>query len=117
MLDEQLHKDPSLLRTILKLQVDSNSKAAREFVENRNIAGFINLMHDITPEAAILLHLDVSLVNPSLLDASAVLSYTLAPLVNKVCDFSFLPEDSTFIFGRFLHSMMLHYRDSGEPLG
>ena len=117
MLDEQLHKDPNLLRTILKLQVDSNSKAAREYVENRNIAGFISLMHDITPEAAILLHLDVSLVNPSLLDASAVLSYTLAPCVNKVSNFSFLPEDSTFIFGRFLHSMMLHYRDSGEPLG
>lgn len=77
----------------------------------------MDLLATVTPESGILLHLEISLTNPQLIDASGTLSETLIPLVNRVASFDFLPEDSRFIFGRFLNSMMLHHKDTNQPVG
>jgi hypothetical protein len=77
----------------------------------------MHLLSTVTAESAILLHLEIALVHPQLIDPSGTLSRTLIPLVNRVQDFSFLSQDSHFIFGRFLNAMILHHKDTNEPLG
>jgi hypothetical protein len=117
LIDDELHKDDALLRTILKFQVDKNIQPARELFEKRDIAGFMQLLSTVTVESAILLHLEVALVYPQLIEASGTLSRTLLPLINKVTNFNFLTQESHFIFGRFLNAMLLHHKDTNEPLG
>jgi len=77
----------------------------------------MHLFTTVTAESAILLHLEIALVHPSFIDASGTLSKTLIPLINRVSDFKFLSAESHFIFGRFLNAMLLHHKDTNEPLG
>lgn len=77
----------------------------------------MQLFTTMSVESAILLHLEIALVHPQFIEASGTLSRTLIPLVNRVTDFKFLHQDSHFIFGRFLASMILHHKDTNEPVG
>ena len=67
----------------------------------------------MSPSAAILLNIEVSLINATYHDEGTTLSYTLLPFLNKVTDYSFLPETSNFILTRFLNSLTRHIIDAG----
>jgi hypothetical protein len=105
------------MKTALKQQVSSNREQARNLYEKRDITGLLSLLSQVTSESAILLHLEIALVHTSVIEASGTLSRTLLPYINNVDNFNFIPNDSHFIFGRFLSAMLLHHRDTNEPLG
>ena len=67
----------------------------------------------MSPSAAILLNIEVSLINIAYHDEGNTLSYTLLPFLNKVTDYSFLHEKSNFILNRFLNSLTRHIVDVG----
>ena len=77
----------------------------------------MGLLNSVTNESAVLLHLEIAIVSPSIIEASATLSRTLLPYINKISDFNFISEDSYFIFGRFLSALVLHHKDTHEPMG
>ena len=56
-------------------------------------------------------------MHPAILEASGLLSRTLLPHINALTNFSFITEESHFIFGRFLSSMILHHQDTQLPIG
>ena len=112
LIDEGLKKDPVLVRTALNQQVSSNSKTARDLYDRRDISGLLKLFDSVTSESAVLLHLEIALVHPAILEASGLLSRTLLPHINALTNFNFITEESHFIFGRFLSSMILHHQDT-----
>ena len=71
------------------------------------------LLKSMSPSAAILLNIEVSLINATYHDEGNTLSYTLLPFLNKVTDYSFLHEKSNFILTRFLNSLTKHVADAG----
>ena len=72
-----------------------------------------DLLKSMSPSAAILLNIEVSLINIAYHDEGNTLSYTLLPFLNKVTDYSFLHEKSNFILNRFLNSLTRHIVDVG----
>jgi hypothetical protein len=117
IIDVNLRGDPELMRSALKQQVSSNRLLARDLYEKRDIGGLLSLLSSVTSESAILLHLEIALVHNSIIEASATLSRTLIPIINQVNNFNFITPDSHFIFNRFLSAMLLHHKDTLEPLG
>ena len=71
----------------------------------------------MSPAAAVMLNLEVSLVHPSYMEEGATLARTLLPYLNQVRDYRFLSEDANFIAGRFLASLVTHIRDTESTVG
>ena len=70
-----------------------------------------DLLQSVSPAAAVMLNLEISLTCPAYMEQSATLSVTLLPYISKVMDFSFLVEDTHFIAGRFLAALSTHLSD------
>jgi hypothetical protein len=62
--------------------------------------------------AAILINIEISLLNELMMEEGNTLSYTLLPYLNECTDYSFLPEHSHFIINRFLQSLVRHIKDT-----
>jgi hypothetical protein len=62
--------------------------------------------------AAILINIEISLVNEQFMDQGKTLSDTLLPYINNTSDFAFLTSKSDFIVGRFLNALIQHIKDS-----
>ena len=67
--------------------------------------------------AAILLNIEITLVNESLSEEGNTLSYTLLPYIDQCTDFSFLSEDSSFMVNRYLRSLVLNIKDADMTVG
>lgn len=100
-----LQSNPDLFRLALDKQVQMHCKAATEFYQSRSELNLDKLLSSIDPMAAILINIQISLVNTNLQEESYTLSRTLLPYINKCSSFTFLPEESHYIMGRFLNSL------------
>lgn len=63
---------------------------ASEFYEGREETKLIDLLKGVTPYAAILINIEMSLVNPNLQEQGGTLALTLLPYLNMVTDYSFM---------------------------
>ena len=71
----------------------------------------MSLFSSVPPEATLLLHLQISLTNPQVLDEGGTLSKTLLPSLSLIRDYTFLDEESTFIMTQFLNTLIRHIAD------
>ena len=71
----------------------------------------------VSPAAAVMLNLEVTLVYPIYMEEGATLARTLLPYLNQVRDYRFLSEDANFIACRFLASLVTHIRDTKSTVG
>jgi hypothetical protein len=74
------------------------------------------LMNSLSPTSAVMLNLEIALMNHQYMDEGVTLSRMLLPFLHSLTDYSFLVKDTNFIMGRFLHALATHYKDSNEPL-
>jgi hypothetical protein len=72
------------------MQVQLLSKDAKHFYETKQQVKLIDLLSSVSPVAAILLNIEISLVNPNFMEEGNTLSETLLPFINLVTDYSFL---------------------------
>jgi hypothetical protein len=63
------------------------SKDARKLYENKEQIKLIELLDTAPPMVAVLLNIDISLVNPQLMEQGSTLSHTLLPYINQITDF------------------------------
>lgn len=74
-------------------------------------------MNSLSPTSAVMLNLEIALLNPQYMDEGVTLSRMLLPFLHSLTDYSFLIKDTNFMMGRFLFALSTHYKDSGESLG
>ena len=89
---------------------------ARSYYDHKKMLQLEQLLSSLSPAAAIMVNFEISLANQTYMEESATLSVTLLPYINKVTDFSFLVEETHFIAGRFLNSLVLHITDLNESV-
>lgn len=71
----------------------------------------------MAPAAAVMISIQISLVHRAYMEEGGTLARTLLPYINRVTDFTFLTQDTHFISGRFLNSLVIHVRDTKESIG
>lgn len=74
------------------------------------------LMKSLSPTSAVMLNLEIALLNNQYMDEGVTLSLMLLPFLQSITDYSFLMKETNFIMGRFLHALATHHKDSNEPL-
>jgi len=89
--------------------------SARLMFEQRKLGLLEQLLSTLSPAAAVMLNIEVSLVFPIYTEESGTLSRTLLPFIDKVTDYRFLGPETSFIAGRFLGSLIVHLKDSQIP--
>ena len=89
---------------------------ALEHYANRDTGMLLKLMNSLSPTSAVMLNLEIALINHQNMDEGMTLSLMLLPLLHSLTDYSFLTKDTNFIMGRFLNALATHYKDSNEPL-
>jgi hypothetical protein len=65
----------------------------------------MDLLSSVSPMAAILLNIEMSLTCANLSEEGYTLSKTLLPYLNVCNNFSFIKEESTYIVTRFMNSL------------
>lgn len=89
---------------------------ALEHYANRDLGKLLALMTSLSPTSAVMLNLEIALLNAQYMDEGVTLSRMLLPFLHSINDYSFLTKDTNFLMGRFLFALATHYKDSGEPL-
>lgn len=116
-LREKLHADPSFLQQALAKQVKPRAGEAIAHFGRGAQVKLVELLDSVSPMAAVLLNIEISLVNSAFMEQGNTLSRTLLPYLNAVTDFSFLPRESDFIVGRFLAALASHISDTKGAIG
>ncbi len=115
--DQLLKDDPSLFQTALRKQVELLTQPAIKYYEAKEQVKLTELLSSVSPMAAILLNIEITLVNESLSEEGNTLSYTLLPYIEQCTDFNFLSEDASFMVSRYLKSLVLNIKDGGMTVG
>ena len=106
-----IQQDSQLLALALRQQVSLHVHQARELFEQRRLGPLEDLLSSLAPAAAIMLNIEISLVSATYTEESATLARTLLPFIDRVTDYRFLGQDSSFIANRFLSALALHIKD------
>ena len=115
--DAELKKDQNLFTQALKQQVKLVSMKARDLYESKKQVLLEELLSSCAPAAAVMVNIEISLVNSNYMEEGATLSRTLLPYLNEVTDYCFLTEETNFIASRFLASLVTHVRDTDSTIG
>jgi hypothetical protein len=70
------------------------------------------LLSSVLPMAAILLNIEITLVNTNMSEEGNTLTYTLLPYLNECTDYSFLHPHSHYIVGKYLESLSRNIKDT-----
>jgi hypothetical protein len=115
-LTEKLKGDQALFQRALDRQVRSSLDEAKTQYESKNHLRLLDILEDVTPVAAILINIELSLLNLGLQEEGGTLALTLLPYLNQVTDYSFMEPDASFIASRFLASLARHIMDVKETV-
>ena len=66
----------------------------------------INILSSVSTMAAVLLNIKLGISNASYMEQGNTLSHTLLPYINKLRDFSFIPNDLDSVMNSFLVSLI-----------
>jgi hypothetical protein len=113
----KLHSDSTFFHKAVAKQVQSLAKEAIKLYESNQQTKLVELLSSVSPMAAILLNIEISLVNDKLMEEGSRLSHTLLPYINSINDFSFLPKKSEHIVNMFLHALSCHVKDTEGAVG
>lgn len=114
--NRELQADPNLLTQAIRQQVRLMVNQARDLYSSKQQIQLEQLLQTCDPAAAVMLNIEISLVNESYMEEGATLSRTLLPYLNQVEDYRFLGEDTTFIANRFLSTLITHISDTGSSV-
>ena len=116
LIDDGIRRNPSLLNHAIRQQVRLHREKAFEHYAARDSSKLLTLMTSLSPTSAIMLNMEIALVNDRYMDEGVTLSRMLLPFLHSMTDYSFLLRETFFVMGRFLNALTTHYRDSSEPL-
>ena len=116
LVEEGIRKNPTLLNHAIRQQVRLHKEKAFEHYASRDFGQLQSIMNSMFPTSAVMLNLEIALVNDKYMDEGVTLSNMLLPFLHGITDYTFLQRDTFFIMGRFLSALVTHFRDSGDSL-